>query len=69
MEALPLILVINMTREVARWHTISSALRKLDLPFIRIRAIDARRKFGLVRSRMPRPHFAAADRQPGKGGL
>jgi glycosyl transferase, family 25 len=60
-EELPLILVINMTRDVARWNNISSALRKLDLPFARIRAIDARRKFGLVRSRIPRPYFSAAQ--------
>jgi glycosyl transferase family 25 len=60
MEELPLILVINMMRDVARWNNISSALRKLDLPFTRIRAIDARRKFGLVRSRIPRPYFSAA---------
>jgi glycosyl transferase, family 25 len=59
MEELPLILVINMTRDVERWNNISSALRKLDLPFVRIRAIDARRKFGLVRSRIPRPYFSA----------
>jgi glycosyl transferase, family 25 len=63
MEELPLILVINMTRDVERWNKISSALRKLGLPFVRIRAIDARRKFGLVRSRMPRPYFSATDRQ------
>jgi len=60
MEELPLILVMNMTRDVERWNNISSALRKLDLPFTRIRAIDARRKFGLVRSRIPRPYFSAA---------
>jgi glycosyl transferase family 25 len=59
MEELPLILVINMTRDVARWNNISSALRKLDLPFTRIRAIDARRKFGLVCSRIPRPYYSA----------
>jgi glycosyl transferase family 25 len=59
MEELPLILVINMTRDVARWNNISSALRKLNLPFTRIRAIDARHKFGLVRSRIPRPYFSA----------
>jgi glycosyl transferase family 25 len=49
-----------MTRDVERWNNISSALRKLDLPFARIRAIDARHKFGLVRSRIPRPYFSAA---------
>ena len=59
MEELPLILVINMARDVERWNNISSALRKLNLPFTRIRAIDARHKFGLVRSRIPRPYFSA----------
>jgi glycosyl transferase family 25 len=61
MEELPLILVINMTRDVARWNNISSALRKFDLPFTRIRAIDARHKFGLVRFCIPRPYFSAVQ--------
>jgi len=61
MEEVPLILVINMTRDVERWNNISSALRKLDLPFTRVRAIDARHKFGLVRSRIPRPYFSVVQ--------
>jgi GR25 family glycosyltransferase involved in LPS biosynthesis len=58
MEALPLILVLNMRRDVARWDHISSALRQLECPFTRIRAIDGRRHFGLVRARIPRPYYS-----------
>ena len=64
MEALPLILVINMRRDVARWQQISTALQQLKLPFTRLRAIDARHKFALVRARMPRPYYSTVLGRP-----
>jgi glycosyl transferase family 25 len=54
-----LILVINLAREVAQWQQLSAALRALDLPYTRIRAIDARRHMDLVRTRLPRPYASA----------
>jgi len=64
MDTVLLILVINMASEVERWQTITAALQRLDLPFTRVPAIDARRKMGLVRARIPRLYVSAGLGRP-----
>jgi glycosyl transferase family 25 len=64
MVDLPLILVINMARDVARWQSISSALTALELPFTRVRGINARRHWRLVRARVPRPYVSVVQGRP-----
>ena len=59
MHSLPLILVINLSRDKERWQKISAALTAAGLPFMRVRAIDARRKITLVRKLIPRSFFSA----------
>jgi glycosyl transferase, family 25 len=58
MSQIPLILVINLKRDVQRWNGIQGRLQSLGMPAVRIRAIDARRKFSLVRAKLPGKYFS-----------
>jgi glycosyl transferase, family 25 len=55
---IPPVLVINLKREAPRWRKIESSLRGRGLSCIRVSAIDARRRMGLVRSRIPRGFYS-----------
>ena len=64
MADVPLILVLKMARDHARWQQIACALRRLDLPFQRVPGIDARRHWRLVHARIPRPYVAQVQGRP-----
>lgn len=64
MDTLPLILVMNRRRDVARWQQISTALHALDLPCHRIRAVDAQQHWALVRRCLPQSCCASALGRP-----
>jgi glycosyl transferase, family 25 len=60
MAQIPLILVINLKRDVQRWNGIQGRLESLGMPAVRIRAIDARSKFSLVRAKVPGKYFSVS---------
>jgi GR25 family glycosyltransferase involved in LPS biosynthesis len=64
MADVPLILVLNMARDYARWQKIAGALRTLELPFQRVPGIDARRHWRLVCVRIPRPYVSVVQGRP-----
>jgi glycosyl transferase, family 25 len=60
MAQIPLILVINLKRDVQRWNGIQGRLETLGMSAVRIRAIDARKKFSLVRAKIPGEYFSVS---------
>jgi glycosyl transferase family 25 len=57
---LPVVCVINLARDVARWKKISAALEQQGFQIVRIRAIDARRKRSLICSKIGTDHYSQA---------
>jgi glycosyl transferase, family 25 len=55
--------IINLGRDDVRWQNISTALRRLDIPYERVPAIDARRRIQLIRRVIHRDfQYAPANR-------